>query len=144
MFRNSIVLCVSLLQLFLMGQTACAQLRAGAATSNITPELGSEIIGGFVPFPATHVHDELHARCLVMDDGKTKLAIVVCDLLGMHRSLCVEARRLAQESSGILADNILICGTHTHSAASALGPNRYSSDEELDGLSKVRCAARGG
>ncbi|MDX1927185.1 MAG: hypothetical protein SFV81_11745 [Pirellulaceae bacterium] len=122
---------IALLLLVISANTASAQLRAGAATSNITPELGSEIIGGFVPFPATHVHDELHARCLVLDDGKTKLAIVVCDLLGMHRSLCVEARRLAQESTGILSDNILICGTHTHSAASALGPNRYSSDEEL-------------
>lgn len=126
----SLVLFVSLSHV-LLGSTVQAQLRAGAATSNITPNLGSEIIGGFVPFPATHVHDELHARCLVLDDGKTKLAIVVCDLLGMHRSLCVEARRLTQESTGILADNILISGTHTHSAASALGPNRYSSDEEL-------------
>jgi len=111
-------------------------LRAGAATSDITPDLGSEIIGGFVPFPANHVHDELHARCLVLDDGKTKLAIVVCDLLGMHRSLCVEARRLTQESTGVLSDNILICGTHTHSAATALGPNRYSSDEELTDYQK--------
>ena len=82
------------------------------------------------------MHDELHARCLVIDDGKTKLAIVVCDLLGLHRSLCVEARRLTQESTGIQADNVLICGTHTHSAASALGPNRYSSDEELTDYQK--------
>ena len=53
--------------------------RAGAATSNITPALGSAIIGGFLPFPATNVHDELQARCLVLDDGKTKLALVVLD-----------------------------------------------------------------
>lgn len=131
MSRYPAILLVALLSLVVIANNTSAQLLAGAATSNITPELGSEIIGGFVPFPATHVHDELHARCLVLDDGKTKLAIVVCDLLGMHRSLCVEARRLAQESTGILSDNILICGTHTHSAASALGPNRYSSDEEL-------------
>src|SRR5262245_12161261 len=71
-----------------------AKFRAGAATSNITPELGLGIVGGFVPFPATHVHDELHARCLVLDDGKTMLAFVVCDLLGMHRSVSIEARRL--------------------------------------------------
>ena len=62
-----------------------APFRAGAATSNITPPLGVGIIGGFVPFPATHVHDELHARCLVLDDGQGKLAIVVCDLLGIDR-----------------------------------------------------------
>src|SRR5712692_2046078 len=66
--------------------------RAGAATSNITPPLGSPIVGGFVPFPATHVHDELHARCLVLDDGKTKLVLVVCDLLGIDRLVSDEAR----------------------------------------------------
>jgi neutral ceramidase len=131
MSKHLAFICLTIIPLIAITNIARAQLRAGAATSNITPELGSEIIGGFVPFPATHVHDELHARCLVLDDGKTKLAIVVCDLLGMHRSLCVEARRLTQESTGILSDNILICGTHTHSAATALGPNRYSSDEEL-------------
>ena len=37
-------------------------LLTGAATSNITPPLGSEVISGFHPFPATHIHDELHAR----------------------------------------------------------------------------------
>ncbi len=116
---------------FVTGGNSHAQLRAGAATSNITPELGAEIIGGFVPFPATHVHDELHARCLVLDDGSTKLAFVVCDLLGLHRSLCVEARRLAEEATGIPAAHIMVSATHTHSAASALGPNRYSSDEPL-------------
>ena len=63
------------------GQTAAAaeSLRAGAATSNITPDIGREIIGGFVPFPSTHIHDELHARCLVLDDVQTQIAMVVCD-----------------------------------------------------------------
>ena len=138
MLRSLVIFCICPLLIHLSSLCVCAhaQLRAGAATSNITPELGSEIIGGFVPFPATHVHDELHSRCLVLDDGKTKLAIVVCDLLGMHRSLCVEARRLTQESTGILADNVLICATHTHSAATALGPNRYSSDEALTDFQK--------
>ena len=42
------------------------RLLAGAATSNITPEIGAIIVGGFDPFPATHIHDELHARCLVL------------------------------------------------------------------------------
>ena len=106
-------------------------LRAGAATSNITPDLGAPIIGGFQPFPATHVHDELHARCLVLDDGKTKLALVVCDLLGLHRSVSVEARRLIEEATGIPPDHVLISATHTHSAASALGRDVYASEVPL-------------
>jgi hypothetical protein len=111
---------------------AAPRLQAGAATSNITPELGLRIVGGFAPYPALHVHDELHARCLVLDDGKTKLALVVCDLLGMHRSLSIEARRLIQEETGIPATNVLISTTHTHSAATALGQSRFVSDQELD------------
>jgi hypothetical protein len=107
-------------------------LRAGAATSNITPELDSMIVGGFVPFPASGVHDELHARCLVLDDGKTKVALVVCDLLGLHRSVSLEARRLITEATGIPATHVAISATHTHSAASALGDNRYTSEQTLN------------
>jgi neutral ceramidase len=111
---------------------AAAGLRAGAATSNITPALGTAIVGGFAPYPAEHVHDELHARCLVLDDGKTKIALVVCDVLGMHRSVSVEARRLIRESTGIPPENVLISATHTHSAGSVVGENRFLSDQTLD------------
>ena len=111
---------------------AADSFRAGAATSNITPPLGSMIIGGFVPFPSTGVHDELHARCLVLDDGKTKLALVVCDLLGMHRSVSLEARRLIEDATGIPPANVAISCTHTHSAASALGSEHYTSELPLD------------
>ncbi len=115
-----------------------APLMAGAATSNITPELGGEVVGGFSPYPCTHIHDELHARCLVLDDGKTKLALVVCDLLGLHRSVSLKARELIEKETGIPAANVLISGTHTHSAVNALGgPVRgYFSDLELTDYQK--------
>lgn len=106
--------------------------KAGAATSNITPFLGEAIIGGFVPFPATHVHDDLYAKCLVLDDGKTRLAVVVCDLLGIHVDLSREARKLIHQSVGIPPEQVLISATHTHSATSALGSNRLSVSAELD------------
>ncbi|MGE3409211.1 MAG: neutral/alkaline non-lysosomal ceramidase N-terminal domain-containing protein, partial [Pirellulales bacterium] len=111
-------------------------LKAGAATSNLTPDLGSPIIGGFAPYPAKHIHDELHARCLVLDDGQTRLALVVCDLLGIHRKVSDEARRLIHEATGIPRECVLISGTHTHSAASALGPNSYNAEQELDDYQK--------
>jgi hypothetical protein len=107
-------------------------LRAGAATSNITPPIGDGIIGGFVPFPSTHIHDELHARCLVLDDGRTKLALVVCDLLGIHRDVSSEARKQIATATGIPSECVLISATHTHSASSALGKNRLKPDQPLD------------
>jgi neutral ceramidase len=110
--------------------------RAGAATSNITPPLGGGIVGGFLPIPAAYVHDELHARCLVLDDGETRLALVVCDLLGIHRAVSDEARRLIESQVGIPREQVLISATHTHSACSALGTSRYKIDVELDDYQK--------
>ncbi len=107
--------------------------RAGAATSVITPPLGEKIVGGFAPFPATNIHDELHARCLVLDDGSSKVVFVVCDLLGIHRSVGVEAKALIEKELGIPASHVAISATHTHSATNALyGDLRtYNSDVEL-------------
>jgi neutral ceramidase len=115
-----------------LGQPKAPAFRAGAATSNITPPLASPIVGGFMPFPATHVHDELHARCLVLDDGKTKLVFVVCDLLGIARQVSDEARALIQESLDIPKENVLISATHTHSAASALGKDARVISDTMD------------
>jgi neutral ceramidase len=131
-------LCLSIVSLGLATAAVAADpvLKAGAATSNITPPLGTIIVGGFAPYPADHIHDELHARCLVLDDGKTKLALVVCDLLGIHRSVSLEARRLIEKETGIPPQNVLISATHTHSAGTALGRNRYCNDQELDEYQK--------
>jgi neutral ceramidase len=110
----------------LTGTTAWSQealgLRAGAALADITPPLGELVVGGFVPFPANEIHDTLHARCLVLDNGKTRVAIVVCDNLGINREVYDEARKLITEHSKIPADQILMAATHTHSATRAHEP----------------------
>ena len=116
----------------LSAATPPAGFRAGAATSNLTPPLGTPIVGGFAPVPAQDVHDELHARCLVLDDGRTRLALVICDLLGLHRAVSAEARRLIEEATGIPPSHVLVAGTHTHSAGSALGASRFAAEQPLD------------
>ncbi len=98
--------------------TASAQdtsvFRAGAAKLDITPPLGCSLAGHLVDRKATHVHDPLHARSLVMEDGKTKIAIVICDLIGIAQSEVSEAKRLISEQTGIPPECVLIAGTHTH------------------------------
>ncbi|UUO07952.1 neutral/alkaline non-lysosomal ceramidase N-terminal domain-containing protein [Blastopirellula sp. J2-11] len=96
--------------------------RAGAVTSNITPPLGQKIVGGWQPIPATHIHDELHARCIVLDDGQTKLAIVVCDNVGIPREVFDAAKEQITKETGIPASHQLMSATHTHSATTARGP----------------------
>ena len=92
----------------LCGTADAADLKAGAATSNITPAIGADPKIRTNRPPATHVHDELHARCLVLDDGQAKLALVVCDLLGIHRVVSYEARKLIQQQSGIPPECVMI------------------------------------
>ena len=111
-------------------------LKAGAATSNITPPIGADIVGGHLPVPSTHIHDELHARCLVLDDGQTKLALVTCDVVGLHRLVCDEAKKQIHQHTGIPPSNVLISATHTHSAASVQGQDRIKHTETLDDYQK--------
>lgn len=95
--------------------------KAGASTSNITPPLGEVIVGGFGDPVATHVHDELHTRNLVLDDGETRLVFVIVDNLSVNREVFDEARRRLQNDTGIPESNMLMAAIHTHSATSASG-----------------------
>jgi neutral ceramidase len=117
-------------------EPAVRRMQAGAATSNITPPLGGLIVGNWTPSPATYVHDELHARCLVLDDGAASVALVVIDSLGVPRHVLDHAKRLAHEQTGIPPERILASATHTHSATTAQGnhwtPARYEVAPELD------------
>ncbi|MCE9563327.1 MAG: neutral/alkaline non-lysosomal ceramidase N-terminal domain-containing protein [Planctomycetes bacterium] len=100
---------------------ACAEdasvLRAGVAAVDITPkDFPVNMPGGFGPNMAEKAHDALHARALVLDDGKTKLAIVIVDNLGVAREAIDEAKLLASRKCDLLPERMLVSSTHTHSA----------------------------
>ncbi len=116
------------------------QFRAGAATSNITPPLGVSLNGGMQDRAATHIHDELHARCLVLDDGTTKLAIVVCDSCMMPQAILNHAKHLAHGYTGIPLDQMLVSATHAHSAPTATGVFQSEPDPRYGEFLAVRIA----
>src|SRR6476646_4313096 len=92
-------------------------LRAGAAKANMTLPLGANN-GGVIlrGEPARQVHDELHARCLVLDDGATQIAFVICDLRMISRNLVDRAKALAAAALRWPVANMLVAATHTHAA----------------------------
>jgi len=118
---------VLLLGLLALGAQEEKVFRAGAAASNITPPLGEPIVGGWNAPPATKIHDELHARCLALDDGRSRLVFVICDNVGIPREVFDEARRIAAEETGLAPDRFLFSATHTHSATSARGDKTLES-----------------
>ncbi len=72
MNTRTIVVTILLLMVPAMGADNPAAdriFKAGAAASNITPPLDRPVVGTWNSPPATNIHDELHARCLVLDDG---------------------------------------------------------------------------
>ncbi len=105
------------------------QFRAGAATSNITPPLGASLNGGMSDREAAYIHDELHARALVVDNGQSKLAFVVCDSCMLPGAVLNHAKHLAHGHTGIPLDQMLVSATHTHSAPTA-GPTFQSEPDE--------------
>jgi neutral ceramidase len=105
---------------------------AGAATSNITPWLGGGLVGNFgTPPPAKYVHDELHARCFVLDDGTTRIALVVIDSIYISREVLDDAKRQVTEATGLPADRMLMSCTHTHSSVSARWGNPLQPGKEF-------------
>lgn len=106
--------------------------RAGAATSDITPFLGTDLIGGFTPRGAEYIHDPLFARCLVLDDGGNRIAIVTIDNVKFPNEVHGPTKKLIEETTGLPPENVLIAGTHTHSAPSLRGKSYLELDEPLD------------
>ena len=93
-----------------------AVFRAGASTANISPSLGEGIAGGWMPLPlATHIHDELHARSLVLDDGKVRLVFMVVDNVELPREVFDAAKLLIAAETLIPKEGIMMSSTHAHS-----------------------------
>ncbi|OQB89671.1 MAG: Neutral/alkaline non-lysosomal ceramidase [Verrucomicrobia bacterium ADurb.Bin118] len=135
MYPNAFLFLTALSLLIAPGATQSAEkkpFRAGVATSNITPWLGGGLVGNFgTPPPAKYVHDELHARCFVLDDGAMQIAIVVCDTISISREVLDEAKRQITVATGLPAEHILVSGTHTHSSVSARWSNPFRPGKEF-------------
>ncbi|MFZ0678327.1 MAG: neutral/alkaline non-lysosomal ceramidase N-terminal domain-containing protein [Candidatus Binatus sp.] len=62
------------------------------------------------------VHDDLAAQAIVLSDGANKVAIAGVDVLALGIRIADNIRDRVAARTGIPADCILVCATHTHSA----------------------------
>jgi hypothetical protein len=65
--------------------------------------------------PSEGTHDAITARVLAFDDGETRLAMVLCDLVATPPDLVAAIRRSVSEATAIPAANVCVAATHTHS-----------------------------
>lgn len=104
--------------------------RAGAFAQDITPtKYPISVNGGMTDRQAKGAHDRLHARCLVLDDGKTKLVFVVCDSCMVPREIFDHAKASAEKATGIPASHMMMSATHTHTAPTVSGVFQSDPDE---------------
>ena len=120
--------------------TPARVFRAGAAASNITPPLGISINGYFNDRTAKGIHDELHARCLVLDDVYTRVAIVVCDSCMIPREVMDAAKQMIQQRVGIPTERVLISATHTHTAPTCISLLQSDADPNYQSFLAQRIA----
>lgn len=111
--------CLTLLPAW--GAAAGGELRVGVAAVKITPPTGTPLAGYYSQRGSQGVLDDLYAKAAVLDDGQTSVALVACDLIGLPRSVVVEARRLIAERTGIAADRVMVSATHTHTGPVVVG-----------------------
>ncbi|MFW6437667.1 MAG: hypothetical protein ACOCZ7_01530 [Armatimonadota bacterium] len=98
-------------------------LNAGASCVDVTPPLGTKMRGYFEERTASTVHDPLHARSFVLDNGSKSVAIAICDIIGIDRKYLDRARALIADTTDLSPDSVMIACTHTHT-----GP--HTGDDE--------------
>jgi len=94
-------------------------LQAGEGVVDITPPLGIEL-GGFHRAPGNErrvrsIRQPTATRALVLRHQDVSAAIVSVEVAAIGREMAARIQRSASEQTGIPAENIRLCATHTHS-----------------------------
>lgn len=93
---------------------AAHDLKVGVGVTVINPSLDVPLAGYYYPRNPGGVHDDLHAKALLIDNGQARIVLVACDLVRLARAAVEDARCRIQKSLGIPPDHFLITATHSH------------------------------
>jgi neutral ceramidase len=92
-----------------------AQWSIGVASRRITPPLGSQMAGFDArKGTAESVHDDLHARALIFDDGSALTAFVSVEVIAVSAEFALATRQRVEQATGIPASHIFLSASHTH------------------------------
>jgi len=95
---------------------AASNIKVGLGETIITAPIGTPMAGYARQGVSTGVHDELHARSLVIEaeDG-TSVVLMTLAIINLDPEYTDKIRSLIKKNTGIPEDNIIISCTHTHS-----------------------------
>ncbi len=103
-------------------------LQVGVAMADITPDNPTNVyLEGYTDLRlSTGVHDSLTARCLLINDGKTIVAMVSLDLVGLFMVDDEAMKSMIVNETGLKDENIFIHAIHTHSGSEVLANFKFN------------------
>ena len=126
---SRLLLCA--LWLWIVGDASAGPLRAGAARVDITPPADAALpmagYGGRTQ-GFKGIHDRLHVRAIVLDDGTIQAALVAWESLFVPDAVWTTASKRIAEETGIRTEHVLLSAVHTHGAPT-LAPNEPSPQQ---------------
>jgi hypothetical protein len=117
-------------------QVAATSLRAAAGKQEFTPKRPVFMAGYGINRKSIDAHDPLMARCLVMESGKTRIAFVSCDLIGVPRYQIEKIRAMVKS---VAPEHLFLSATHTHSGPDAIG--QWGPDIQTSGVDQAWMAS---
>src|SRR5262249_7988177 len=107
----------------LLAIPGAAAIRAGAAKSEITPELAGRTVylAGFGHNRiATAVHDPLYVRCLALQASRDTVVLCSADLIGLFYDDVQKIREIFR-SRAPAGSHLIVACTHVHEGPDTLG-----------------------
>lgn len=91
-------------------------LKASSKRINITPPIGLRM-AGFEErnHGSIGIQDQLYANIMILDDSKTKIAMVTIDIIGVDKTFMNHVRQVVENKTDIKREAVFINATHTHS-----------------------------
>ena len=108
-------------------------LKVGVGETIITPSEPTRMRGFARAQVSTGVHDDLHARSLVVEDRRGDTAVLMTvALCGLTEDYLKRIREGVNAKTGIPAGNIVVSCTHTHSGPNVGSSHDTTNKEEVD------------
>jgi len=124
-----------------LSQNKPSGFQAGSAAVDITPDVfPMQLRSG----PSKHIHDPFFVRAVAFENGDGRAVIALVDAIGVGREMCDEAKLIAAEKTGWDPEQMLVSGTHTHTAPKGgdTSPGRIAYEKKRrEGLANALIAA---
>ena len=115
LYRGAVLAALAVSSTLVFAQAG--SLRAGAAKVELSIPASMFPITDKQKF--ADVHDPIYARALVLDNGHSKVALIVLEVTQL--TFGAELVQAASDELKIPAANIILCGTHNHNSPSLNG-----------------------